>query len=206
MDYSSLASLLTVIVVALGTIAAILGLGQWKKQMKGKVEYELARRLLHGLYDIRNAIDLVRTYRLTEEDLKAFEEQNPDAKISVEDPDFDAKIRQAGNRATWPKLGQALNSYKVDLQEAEVVWGKDAKEKLTPIVPKIDELWYANADYIEAVSSKADSSDFTTRLERRLKLEQVIYLQPPAREDKYEKEVDAIIADIEKYLRRFLNA
>jgi len=105
-----------------------------------------------------------------------------------------------------PTLNQALSPYNADLLEAQVLWGKDAKQRLTQIVSKIDDLWLTNEDCIDALSAHAVPSNFAASAERRLMLVQIVYGQPPAREDKYKNEVDDIIATIENYLPRFLKA
>src|SRR3990170_7831809 len=42
------------------TIIAYAGLRTWRSQLKGKTEYELARRVLHRVYGIREAVREVR--------------------------------------------------------------------------------------------------------------------------------------------------
>lgn len=41
-------------------VIAIMGLQAWKKQLKGKTEYELAQRLLRATYKVREAFSWVR--------------------------------------------------------------------------------------------------------------------------------------------------
>jgi hypothetical protein len=58
------ADLLSNTLQTLATVAAVtvgyMGLSTWKKQLKGKTEYQLARRCLIGIYKLRDAINEVR--------------------------------------------------------------------------------------------------------------------------------------------------
>jgi hypothetical protein len=59
--YLSIAKdIFTVLASITAGIVAIIGLQTWKKQLKGKTEYELAQRLLMAVYKIRDAIYYVR--------------------------------------------------------------------------------------------------------------------------------------------------
>jgi len=64
MDSTELISVIkditTAIVAIIGVGVAIAGLSTWRKQIKGKTEYDLARRLLKSIYKIRDSIPAVR--------------------------------------------------------------------------------------------------------------------------------------------------
>jgi hypothetical protein len=48
--------LATIFAAVAAGIIAIMGYNAWKKQLRGKAEYELARRLLRNVYRVRDAI------------------------------------------------------------------------------------------------------------------------------------------------------
>ena len=60
-DFISIAKDITTGLAALiGAGVAIVGLRAWQHQLKGKTEYELARRLLRAVYRVRDEIHNVR--------------------------------------------------------------------------------------------------------------------------------------------------
>lgn len=77
---------ITCISALTATVVAILGLQAWKKQLKGKTEYELAQKLLYATYKLREAIAWVRNpFQSAAEISKAMKEYN------IEGSPFDEK-------------------------------------------------------------------------------------------------------------------
>ena len=52
---------LTGLAAVAGVIVASIGLGTWRAQLKGRTEYDLARRLLEATFDVRNMIREARS-------------------------------------------------------------------------------------------------------------------------------------------------
>jgi hypothetical protein len=64
----AMAALRELVLIAASSIAAVvalLGLRTWKKQLKGRTDYELARRLLKSAYAVRDALQIVRHLEFT---------------------------------------------------------------------------------------------------------------------------------------------
>ncbi|OQY20711.1 MAG: hypothetical protein B6I35_10155, partial [Anaerolineaceae bacterium 4572_32.2] len=60
-EYITLAKdVVTILAALVAATVAIMGLRTWRKQLRGKTEYELARRLLRSVYRVRDAIRIVR--------------------------------------------------------------------------------------------------------------------------------------------------
>jgi len=118
---------LSAIIVA---IIAILGLQAWKKQLKGKNEFDLAQHLLQNVYKLRNAINWVRNPRQTSAEIS---QARKESKIEG-DPSADPKIHLLEETAVyqlrWNIIQDALIDYETISLEAEAIWGKEIKEKL----------------------------------------------------------------------------
>lgn len=60
MDIQSILTTIRDVIVTfsalIGAVVAVVGLSTWKKQIQGKEEYELARRLVRNAYKLRNAL------------------------------------------------------------------------------------------------------------------------------------------------------
>jgi hypothetical protein len=63
-DIQQYVTLIKDVLTAIAAVGAasigLLGLATWRKQLKGRTEYELARRLLVAVYRIRNAVSYLR--------------------------------------------------------------------------------------------------------------------------------------------------
>ena len=74
-------------------VVAVKGLRAWKKQLRGKTDYELARRCLKAVYRVRDAIRMVRNpLQSSEEIAVAVKEEGPSVPQYLSD---DYKTQQA---------------------------------------------------------------------------------------------------------------
>ena len=72
-------------------IVAILGLRTWKIQLKGRTEYDLAKKLLVEIYKIKESLLFVRSFYMSGgERANAYEKLKLD--LEKEDPGYDGKI------------------------------------------------------------------------------------------------------------------
>jgi hypothetical protein len=201
--YSDLASFLTVIVLCVGTVSAILGLSAWKKQMKGKTEYELARRLLHGLYNIRESIAEVRyPYIASDEYIKSLQDQFDKQNIDPQNPKFEGMKKEAIYKSRWPKLLNVYKDYMVDVLEAEAIWGKDARQVLEKINLSINTLQTAYLTIIEDAYNQGRS--LGDSLPDFMKI--ISSWSDYTNQVKFKLDLDSVITEIENYLRNYLNA
>lgn len=108
-------------------IVAILGLRTWRKQLKGKTEYELARRLLTAVYKIRYAFYLVRNPFMSAGEIS---QSLKDANIqgNPADPKLHASSQHAVYQQRWTKMQEAWSTFDIALLEAESLWGNEITE------------------------------------------------------------------------------
>jgi hypothetical protein len=122
--------IVTGISAAIAAAVAVLGLQAWRKQLKGKTEYELAQRLLRAVYKLRDAIAWVRNpIQHAGEITQAFKEANIEG-----DPNLDRKIHENPQGVVIDHRWKMVQETQAELQsislEAETLWGQDIKEKL----------------------------------------------------------------------------
>ena len=124
-QYISIAKDMVLIAAAvIGSCVAIIGLNTWQKQLKGKSEHDLSRRLLVSLFKYRDAINGVRHPAMW-----AHEQPSP--------PEGEAKnmsqeqIRYYGTskayQARWDKVQKVKSDLYADLLEAEALWGDEVR-------------------------------------------------------------------------------
>ena len=73
-------TLITFVAVG-GFFIALFGLKTWRKELKGKAEYDLARRILKAVYKIRNSIRNVRNPTMSGAEIPKSKEATKEAEI-----------------------------------------------------------------------------------------------------------------------------
>lgn len=122
-----------IIVAILSTITlttvAIMGLFTWKTQLKGKTEYDLARRLLRAIYKTRDAIDTIRSPFASASEISTSLEE---AEIDIDhfDSDYHIKSQTSLYQRRWRYVSEAMRDLDLESFEAEVLWHDEIREKI----------------------------------------------------------------------------
>jgi hypothetical protein len=114
------------VTIGAGCIAGyvgLAGLSAWKKKLKGKSEYDLARRYLTAVYKLRDALKDARS------PIKSINEIHSDY---VNEPIARTFIKEFMPR--WKIISDAILSLNVEVFEAEVLWGWQAREIIQPLI------------------------------------------------------------------------
>lgn len=129
-NHIDIASYITALAAAWGLVVAIIGLNAWKKQLKGKTDYELARRYLKALYKMRNAFSHVRNpWVPIGESMAALKEKG----YTEADHSDNRKVNAAIYSRRWEKMMEASSDLDIESLEAEVSWGNEATGLLDEI-------------------------------------------------------------------------
>jgi hypothetical protein len=116
--------IVTALAAGIGAVVAVVGLNAWKKQLKGKTDYELARRYLRAVYKIRDAIKFVRNPFISLGEMEqALKERGSNQSTSDH-----KETSRAVYSVRWKKVTEAGSDLTLELREAEVSWGKDEKD------------------------------------------------------------------------------
>lgn len=130
---SAIREVLLLAVTAWGVSVAARGLNTWKEQLKGSAEWELARRLLRAVYRLRDALDDVRNPFMSAGELagaRATLGSDEAGKNEAENLN-DSTI--AAYQVRWESARKAVAELQVELVEAEVLWGQEAKASMEPL-------------------------------------------------------------------------
>ena len=107
-------------------VIAVLGLQAWKRQLRGKTDYELARRFLRAVYSVRDSIRALRNpVQNTEEIVAAFKDSTNTPQNAV-NADDSFKIEVGVYHLRWKRVNEAMSDLQVEMLEAEVSWGEAA--------------------------------------------------------------------------------
>jgi len=180
--------LITAISAIIITILAVYGTREWKRQIKGKTNYEIARRYLKVSLNLRNAILYVRNpFIPTSEMQEALKESGLD---STEYMDR-VKTNIAVYSRRWKKVQEAWTELEVELLDVEVSWGVDAVNFSTPLITLTKELFAALQMYLDGYRQKIK--------------DELIYNQGSLDEpDEFSKKVTEAIEKIKEFLKPHL--
>lgn len=142
----SLTDIITAIAAVGGLIIASIGLGTWKKQLRGTAEYELAKRLMLEVYQLRDALRSVRNPFLSV------------AEGNEEDTEDTWEITAYGKR--WELVREVLTRFQVTSLEAEVVWDDITKQPNTEMHKLIREMNATLSAFVRQKNNKSFSEDF----------------------------------------------
>lgn len=188
-------------------IVAVEGLYIWKKQLKWNVEYDVARKLLHSIYRIRDGVQIVRNPWL------AVHEMNYSGDKSwMTDDEIKIAEKQEAYIKRFSTLSESKQKLLVDVLEAEVLWWKDIKNKLKELFLVVRKLELAIEDYFkfQRMSPYELERDQYYK-KRKSEIFEIMYsmqmwvmIVDIPNDDKYAQELEEKINNITQYLQSYL--
>lgn len=191
--------------IAAATVA-IRGLRAWEEQLRGKTEYEHARRVLRAVLEARDQIGAVRNPFVSPGEMaEAFRE----AGIDPKDPD-DERAHGLVYGLRWKPLGKAMMDLSAELLEAEVLWGKAIRTPERALHRCVAELNNAITMYFRDLRRPQRHSVTKEVAERQMERAErqftLVYDQSSVdKPDEFASRVSAAIAAFEDILRPHLN-
>lgn len=202
MEFITIIKDIVLISVAItGAIVAVKGLGTWKKQLTGKSEYELSRRILVSLFKYRDAIDGVRHPAMW-----VYEMPSPtveEAK-SMNDEQISFYGSSKAYQARWDKVQEQRTSLYTDLLEAEVIWGPELKDMFKVVYDLQHELFTCIRHHLELINPDTPESKKEAVLKLVHKNRDIMYDDLSDEPDEYKSDLLNEISHIENYLKSHL--
>jgi hypothetical protein len=194
---SLIRDIITGISALIVAIVAVIGLGTWKKQLKGKTEYEIAQKLLRAVYRVRRAINVIRNPFIGVAEIReAMNEAN-----MVYDPG--AHVNNALNHElVFQKRWRGVLDAFVDMDayglEAETLWGQVVHERLQPLRQSANEL-YRN---IMMLLTHLNNQELNNNSPEIRRIRELIYISP---NDTFGRDFNDAVTQIEIFLKPKLN-
>ena len=113
---SSAAEIVTACATSVGVLIAGVGLTTWRKQLKGTYEYELAKKLMLQVYQLRESLKTVRDPFLH----PAEANDSDNSQIPWEVLAYEKR---------WSAVRKAAAQFDTTSLEAEVLWGKSVTQR-----------------------------------------------------------------------------
>jgi len=187
------------VAAVVGATVALRGLDTWRRQLRGSVEYELARRLLRCTYRWRETIKSVRRPMVWAYEMPAPPNEDREA-MSEEDVQHYGYATAYQNR--WEKVVEARDELQTELLEAEVLWGKEINTRYNACFALEKELWVYLLTHLESRNPRARPGMQEAK-ERVLANQRDVLreLSSVGDEDAFSRDVSAAIARIEDFLK-----
>lgn len=185
----------------IGAGVAVVGLRTWRAQLRGKTEYELARRLLRGVFEIRDQVASVRNPFVSGEEMAAaFKE----AGVEPKDGDVMRDKRTSGfvYQQRWKGLSKALSDARVDILEAEVLWGEPVREADKALRHCVAKLSVSLSMYLRAMNDERTQFQLGDEFQKHMNIAYQISDDPAV--DPFTGEVSDAVKRFETLLRPHL--
>jgi len=188
------ANLVVALAALVGAIAAWLGVSTWRRELRGKNDYDLARRVLVNVYRIRDAISRARAPYIEPWEY----EGRPGRELrhrSKPDPD---DLAYAYPQRLKPVV-EAESALDVDLLEAQAIWGDllvEASKKLKECIADLS----VSVDHY--ISAERGTTTFEPDHLRHIR--QVIWRSGQGHDDKYLQRLTQAVSLFDETLRGYL--
>jgi hypothetical protein len=198
-----LRDVITGLAAAAGGTVAILGLRAWKKQLRGKTEYELARRYLRNVYRVRDLFRQVRSPIQTAEELQQAFRGTGAAPPDPNDAELNLKVEEILYDFRWKRLNEAFSDLEVELLEAEVSWGDNAAAAVHPLRQCRQKLYTATRRHLNRLSARRPQRLNASEIEELERIIYEIYTDNPS-DESFTQEIGRAIELVEKFLKPHL--
>lgn len=184
------------IAAALAALFAYLGLSTWRKELKGKSEYQLAKDALKSVYKVREAFKHVRNPAI-------FQYEYPE-EMTNHHGHLKQENRHEGTahvyQERWKKMDEAfseLESYHLD---AQVEWGPEFQDVIKDLRSCRAELLVAIQRMLERMKDTYDREVLS--IDEKAEERSVLYhLGTDSKHDKFTPDINAAIGKFEEWLR-----
>ena len=155
---------LLAIAAIVGSSIAVIGLNTWKKQIKSRADYELAKALLVDIYELREAVSSVRNPFMLGE-----EQAVPDQDVkSAKSPEHEHAVRLGyAYQKRWENVSAVTARMYARMNEAEVLWGPRVRQQFSKLMRVVNELWVTLRMYFDDIQRGREYRLPEKDLERR---------------------------------------
>jgi hypothetical protein len=174
-------------------VLAYLGLDTWRRELKGKSEYQLAKDVLKAVYKVRDAFRHVRNPVIYSYE---FPEAMRDSNGSLK-----REHDHEGMAHVYEKRFSILNGAFMDLEEkhleAQVEWGQEFQEIIIPLRECRAELLVT----VQSMLERKKTRDRMTPDEASNETSILYHLGKDSKYDKFTPKIEEAVNKFEKWLR-----
>lgn len=181
-----------------GAIIAVLGLKTWQKQLRGRTEYDLARRMLRAALEVRDGIRGVRSPFISPAEMEAALRSSGLGDEEIKKQMLQPESTIAVYNVRWKRVADAVSSLQVETLEGEVLWGDVVKDRLKPLYDAVASLRVMLNRYFRAEAGHRQPLTGVKLQE----VNDIMYeTSDDPQEDKFTRRVHDGIAQLESFLK-----
>lgn len=178
-------------------IVAIYGITSWRRELKGKANFETARGLIRATYKLRDEIASCRSPLINAYE---FPESYDGLKNSTSEKEAQAYAHVYKNR--WEPVWEAIQEFDSNTLEAEALWGNEIKEKTDELRQCVKEI---NIAIDAIISNKASGNrDFEADREFGKSMRNMVHASSSDEKNEISKRIKKSIISIEEIIRPHL--
>ena len=188
--------ILVALAAAAAALFAYLGLSAWRKELKGKAEYQLAKDVLKSVYKVREAFKHVRNPIIYQYEFPEDMRDHHGHLKSEHDYEGTAHVYEK----RWEKMAEAFGELEQHHLAAQVEWGPEFQDVIVKLRSCRIELQVALQQMLERKKNPREA--LLMKSEERAEEKSVMYhLGSDSKHDKFTPQIDEAINDFEKWLR-----
>lgn len=187
---------------------AIYWLKAWKKQMKWTVEYDIARKIMHSAYRIRDGVQIIRNPIMWVQEQEYTWERD-----GLDEDQIKLKGKMNAYNKRFMTLTEVREKLLVDIIEAEVLWWVQIRHLVYDLLLCLRKLEMAVEDDFKFANytdyQRRQDSYYQTRVgvvhDILYSHQMGIMMVEPHEEDKYANELKSKIDAIDVYMREYID-
>jgi len=190
--FISLAAIITAFV-------ATIGFKNWKRELKGKAEFEIARGLIRATYKLRDELQGCRSSFFSANEFS----EGYQGASSESSPEEKAQAREYVYRNPWKPVRDALQEFEAHALEAEALWGNEIRSKTNEFLQCVREL--SNAIFAVIQDKASGGEDFKSDKNFAKKMRAKVYASGDENGELSQKitnAVNGIEKEVRPHLRR----
>ena len=189
---------LTPIIAGFGVYVGWNGLKTWQRQLKGSSQFDVAKRLMLKVYQIRRDIAYCRESCRTIQIFTNYEDGTPIPKSEQE--------YYSSNKEMWSRFNvivKTFNEIEFLLFESEIILDKKIRSIFIPIEEVCCELRLSIEEYIEDCNPRYNNQHESEESRNRYReLRRTIYSR---KNDDIEAKVNFAISELEKFIKPYIH-
>ena len=180
---------------AAAAIFAYLGLSAWRKELKGKSEYELAKRVLMSVYRVREAFKTVRHPAIYQYEYP--EEMRDFHGHLKREHEYEGTLHVYGKRLE--KMDESFKALEEQHLEAQVEWGPQYQDVIVKLRRCRSELVLAIQQLLRRAKNPREEPTKAAELAEERSV--LYHIGGDPEQDRFTSQIDEAITDFEKWLR-----
>ena len=180
-------------------VFAYLGLIAWRKELKGKSEYQLAKDVLKSVYRVREAFKHVRNPVIYQYEYP--EEMRDHHGHLQREQDYEGTAHVYEKR--WEVMAKAFGDLEEHHLDAQVEWGAEFQNKIVKLRSCRVELMIAIQQVLERKKNPREAA--LSSAEEKAEERSVLYhLGSGLKHDKFTPEIEEAVNEFEAWLRPYI--